>query len=71
MLFETPFTHFHSKLKIDIFHCKNVKLLFLKKRFSNIVYGFSDRITYFRNEAIISKIMSHLPFTRNQRHILT
>ncbi len=34
MLFGTPSTHFHSKLKIDIFHSNKFKSLFLKKRFS-------------------------------------
>ncbi len=45
MLFGTTFTHFCSKLKIYIFRPNNFKLLFLKKRFPNFVYDFSDHIT--------------------------
>ncbi len=51
MLFGISSTHFHSKLEIDIFRFNNITL---KKRFSDFVYDFSDRITYY------DKINSHL-----------
>ncbi len=46
MLFGTTSTHFHSKLKIDIFHLENFKLLFLKKSFPT--------------SCMISQIASHI-----------
>ncbi len=42
MLFGTLSAHFRSKLKIDIFHLNNIKLFFLKKRFFDFAYNFSD-----------------------------
>ncbi len=60
MLFGTTSTHFCLQLKINFFRSNNFKLHFLKKRFPDFVYDFSDRITYI-NESPLSVKITYIP----------